>query len=245
MAVTENVILSPVALVCAPKLPLTPGATVPVVAVALSARWSKVARNGVVPTPPPPILQPVIWAGAKPPVQPVIGICTVVSEPTANAARLTEKICVLRFPSSNWIAKVVAALPASRWAVTVTKFSPVALRVRPVAPQPLSSRAVPPTVRVAALGVTLPTQVVPERTEPVAEPALNESSKIVCAAPTPEDIPTASRVTARYHRKCGRKRDITGRVLSGAGTGGDRRRRRGQRGRRARRTCRVRDSRRR
>ena len=183
VAVTEKVILSPVAFVFAPKSPVAPGATVPVGAVALSARWSNVMRNGVVPTPPPPMLQLEICVREKPPVQAVIGMCTDVSEPIANADILTEKICVLRSRSSNWMANVAAELPASRCAVTVRKFIPVALRESPVAPQPLSSRAFPPTVSVVAFCVVLLTQLVPARTAPVVAPALNVSSKTVCARP--------------------------------------------------------------
>ena len=194
VAVTVKVILSPAALVLAPKLPVEAGAIVPVVAVALSASWSKVMRNGVVPTPPPPMLQPVICVDEKPPVHAMIGICTAVSEPIAKADAATEKTCVLRFRSSNWIAKVPAAWPASRWAVTVMKFIPVALSVRPVAPQPLSSRAVPPTVSVVGFCVVLPTHVVPVRTAPVAEPALNESSTTVWA----EQVATQASAKKRY-----------------------------------------------
>ncbi len=139
-------------------------------AEALSVNSSKVMRKDVVPTLPPPMLHVEISLAPKSIVQPVSGTWTVVSAPTAKSDVLKEKTFVRELRSSNCTKSVGVRLPASRCAVIVRKFIPLASSARRLAPQPLSLPAVPATVIEVAFCVMLPTQLVSARTEP--EPAV-------------------------------------------------------------------------
>jgi hypothetical protein len=63
---------------------------------------SKVMRKGTVPTLPTPILQAVMSLAPKSIVHAVSGIRTVVGQPRAKRAVLTERILVRELRSSNW-----------------------------------------------------------------------------------------------------------------------------------------------
>src|SRR5688500_14892920 len=95
------------------------------------------------------------------PPQVPTGMESVVGEHRAKREASTEKMAVLVLVarSSNWRKSEFEAWPGSRWAVMLMKPKPVASRLRPVAPQPLSLRAVPAMVIEVGFCVTWPDQV--------------------------------------------------------------------------------------